>query len=182
MTFLRIRSLPIAVALLASLSLPAAAMECEGNKCVCFTKRGEDCAAIAAAQIAAAKSTVDIQAYSFTEPRIAQALEEAVFRGVKIRAIFDKTDPNERGEKASEVAASGVTSAVDYDVAIAHNKVIVIDGKTCLGGSFNYTVSANEKNAENMTVIYDDPTWAAFYEDNFAFRLQQSRPYTGGGK
>ena len=174
--------LPTAVALLACLSLPATAMECEGNKCVCFTKRGEDCAAIAAAEIAKAQSTVDIQAYSFTEPRIAKALEDDEARGVKVRAIFDKTDPNARGGKADEIASAGIPSAIDYDVAIAHNKVIVIDGQTTVGGSFNYTVSANEKNAENMTLISDDPTWAGFYEDNFAFRLQQSRPYTGGGK
>ena len=37
--------------------------------------------------------------------------------------------------------------------AIAHNKIIVIDGKTVITGSFNFTKAAEEKNAENLLII-----------------------------
>jgi phosphatidylserine/phosphatidylglycerophosphate/cardiolipin synthase-like enzyme len=39
---------------------------------------------------------------------------------------------------------------VDTAHAIAHNKVIVIDGSTVVTGSFNFTRAAQEKNAENL--------------------------------
>jgi PLD-like domain len=42
--------------------------------------------------------------------------------------------------------------------AIAHNKVIVIDGETVLTGSFNFTKAAQEKNAENLLIIRDPPS------------------------
>ena len=39
--------------------------------------------------------------------------------------------------------------------AIAHNKVMIIDGETVVTGSFNFTKAAEENNAENLLVIHD---------------------------
>ena len=44
---------------------------------------------------------------------------------------------------------------IDANHAIAHNKVIVIDGEIVLTGSFNFTKAAQEKNAENLLIIRD---------------------------
>jgi hypothetical protein len=38
---------------------------------------------------------------------------------------------------------------------IAHNKVMIIDGKTVITGSFNFTKAAEEKNAENVLITHD---------------------------
>jgi len=40
-------------------------------------------------------------------------------------------------------------------MAIAHDKVIVIDGQIIIAGSFNFIKAAQEKNAENLLVIRD---------------------------
>ena len=42
---------------------------------------------------------------------------------------------------------------IDAKHAIAHNKVIVIDGVTTLTSSFNFTRVAEEKNAENLPSV-----------------------------
>jgi len=39
--------------------------------------------------------------------------------------------------------------------AIAHNKVVVIEGRTVITGSFNFTKAGEEENAENRLVIHD---------------------------
>lgn len=44
---------------------------------------------------------------------------------------------------------------IDAAHAIAHNKVMVIDGETVIMGSFNFTKQAEEKNAENLLVTRD---------------------------
>jgi len=44
---------------------------------------------------------------------------------------------------------------IDSEHAIAHNKVMVIDGVTVITGSFNFTKAAEENNAENLLVIHD---------------------------
>ncbi|KHK00318.1 Endonuclease [Desulfovibrio sp. TomC] len=44
---------------------------------------------------------------------------------------------------------------IDDKHAIAHNKVMIIDGATVITGSFNFTKAAEEKNAENLLIIRD---------------------------
>ena len=46
-------------------------------------------------------------------------------------------------------------SLIDAQHAMAHNQVIVIDGEIVIGGSFNYTRAAQDKNAENVEITRD---------------------------
>jgi phosphatidylserine/phosphatidylglycerophosphate/cardiolipin synthase-like enzyme len=47
--------------------------------------------------------------------------------------------------------------------ALQHNKFIVADGTAVQTGSFNYTSSAAERNAENVLVVRNAPALAAQY-------------------
>ena len=47
-----------------------------------------------------------------------------------------------------------------------HHKVIVIDGRTVILGSFNFFRNAAEDNDENLLII-DDPAVAARFLDEF---------------
>jgi phosphatidylserine/phosphatidylglycerophosphate/cardiolipin synthase-like enzyme len=71
--------------------------------------------------------------------------------------------------------AAGVPTWIDAAYQIAHNKIIIIDGETVITGSFNFTRSAEEYNAENLLVIRD-PSLAARYEANFQEHLRRSQP------
>jgi phosphatidylserine/phosphatidylglycerophosphate/cardiolipin synthase-like enzyme len=146
-----------------------------GHITVCFVPGPKDCASVVAAEIAKAQQSIDMQAYGFTEPQIAQALLDAHDRGVKIRLISDKTGPHEKGGKVEVLAVAGIPVWIDYVPRIAHNKVIIIDGNTALTGSLNWTVSANRRNAENLLVVRD-PVLAQAFEANFESRLQMSEP------
>ena len=55
---------------------------------------------------------------------------------------------------------------IDANHAIAHNKIIVIDGETVVTGSFNFTNAAQDKNAENLVIIRDS-TLAAQYTQSW---------------
>ena len=102
-----------------------------------------------------AKKMVLVQAYSFTSAPIAKALVDAHKRGVDVRVILDKSQRSEKYSSADFVAHAGILTLIDAKHAIAHNKVMVIDGETVLTGSFNFTKAAEEKNAENLLVIRD---------------------------
>jgi phosphatidylserine/phosphatidylglycerophosphate/cardiolipin synthase-like enzyme len=56
---------------------------------------------------------------------------------------------------------------------------MLIDGRTIITGSFNFTKQAETSNAENMLVIRDKPTLYAAYEGNFRRHLDHSVPYEG---
>jgi phosphatidylserine/phosphatidylglycerophosphate/cardiolipin synthase-like enzyme len=77
------------------------------------------------------------------------------------------------------LAHAGIATYIDSHHAIAHNKVMVIDSRTVITGSFNFTKAAQEKNAENLLVITDAPELAHRYLDNFHRHLRHSERYGG---
>ena len=91
--------------------------------------------------------------------------------------IFDKSeDPNwPTAPLARELVQAGIPVAVDARVAIAHNKVMVIDAARVLTGSYNWMVAAEYKNAENLVVL-DSPEIARRYRENWARRYAVSKP------
>ena len=130
-------------------------------------------------QLNGAKQQVLVQAYSFTSTPIARALVDAKRRGVDVEVILDKSQRSERYSSATFLANEGVPTYIDHAHKIAHNKVMVIDGQTVITGSFNFTKSAEEGNAENLLVINNAPQLAQKYAQNWKAHLGHSSPYTG---
>ena len=122
--------------------------------------------------LAQAKQTVLVQAYS----PIAQALVEATKRGVTVEVILDKSQRTEHYSEADFLAHAGIPVRIDTVHAIAHNKVMVIDGETVITGSFNFTKAAEEHNAENLLMLHDQAL-AAHYEANWHHHAAHSQPY-----
>jgi len=122
-----------------------------------------------------ATNNVLVQAYSFTSAPIAKALVEASKRGVNVQVILDKSQRTEKYSSADFLMHEGVATFIDAKHAIAHNKIMVIDGATVLTGSFNFTKSAESSNAENLLVIHD-PELAKKYTSNWQAHLTHSEP------
>jgi phosphatidylserine/phosphatidylglycerophosphate/cardiolipin synthase-like enzyme len=91
------------------------------------------------------------QAYSFTSAPIARALLSAHKRGVKLVAVLDKSQRSKT--YATFLVNNGIPTFIDAKHAIAHNKIMTIDRETIITGSFNFTKSAEKRNAENLLVI-----------------------------
>jgi phosphatidylserine/phosphatidylglycerophosphate/cardiolipin synthase-like enzyme len=125
-----------------------------------------------------ATNTVLVQAYSFTSAPIAKALVDAHKRGVKVQVILNKSQRTEKYSEADFTAHAGIPTFIDARHAIAHNKIIIIDGYEVLTGSFNFTKAAEENNAENLLVI-QDAALALKYTENWQRHLEHSEPYTG---
>ena len=119
-----------------------------------------------------------VQAYSFTSAPIAKALVEAHRRGVKVEVVLDRSQRTEKYSSATFVYNNGIPCFIDAQHAIAHNKVMVIDGQTVITGSFNFTKAAEDNNAENLLLIHDAEI-AAKYAQNWQVHRQHSDPYTG---
>jgi len=86
-----------------------------------------------------AKSTILVQAYSFTSAPIAKALLNAHRRGVKVEVILDRSQRTQKYSSATFLSNQGIPVKIDAQHAIAHNKVMIIDGETVITGSFNFT-------------------------------------------
>ena len=125
-----------------------------------------------------ARETVLVQAYSFTSAPIAKAMVNAFRRGVDVQVILDESQRSDRYSSADLVTHARIPTFIDAKHAIAHNKIIVIDGETVLTGSFNFTKAAEEHNAENLLVIHDSRL-AARYAGNWKEHRDHSEAYAG---
>ena len=139
---------------------------------VYFSPNG-NCSESIIREIGSAKSEILVQAYSFTSVPIAKALVDAHRRGVKVEAILDKSQRKEKYTSATFLANMGIPTYIDDKHAIAHNKIIVIDGKTVITGSFNFTKAAEEKNAENLIIIKSKEL-ARVYTENWTKHKEHS--------
>lgn len=93
-----------------------------------------------------------------------------------VEAVLDKSQPTAKGGQGQALASSGANVYVDRKHAIAHNKVMVIDGRTLVTGSFNFTKGAEEKNAENLLII-DSPELARLYMEEWEKHRGHSDPW-----
>ena len=144
---------------------------------VCFVP-GEACGAQIATAIDAARSEVRVQAYGFSARPILTALAAARARGVDVAIILDKSDAPKLCAVDAELLAAGVPVWIDHLPGIAHNKVIVIDRHVVIGGSYNFTRSAETRNAENVTII-DSAAVAARFLANWQARQAVAQSTSG---
>ena len=140
----------------------------------CFTP-GDDCTAFLVSRIAKARSELLVMAYYFTDDKLVTAVCAAKDRNVAVHVLLDKANEECRYKGTTTRLGQCADVLVDDHVAIAHNKVLVIDRATVINGSFNLTKSAQLRNAENL-LFTSDPKTAAEYANYFEAKRMLARP------
>lgn len=133
--------------------------------------------------IDAARRSLHVQAYAFTSRTVANALVVAHRRGVRVEVLADaKMNQRERGNAIPLLLAAGIPVAYETAYAAAHNKVVVADadGPACavVTGSYNFTWSAANRNAENLIVLRDNCPLAEAYRANWLRHREGAVPVT----
>lgn len=122
--------------------------------------------------IAAARHSIHVHAYVFTSRAIAAALVEAHRNGVHVEVLADaQMNSRGKGNAIPVLLAAGIPVAFETDYAAAHNKVLIVDAKApgcaVVTGSYNFTWSARNRNAENVLVLRENCPLAEIYLDNW---------------
>lgn len=124
--------------------------------------------------MAEAREKILVSAYSFTSKEIAKALLDAKKRNVIVKIILDKSQVSSRYSASTFFANEGFDLRIDVKHAIYHNKVMIIDDKTVITGSFNFTKAAETKNAENVIIIRNNKEVAQLFTKNWLFHWDQA--------
>jgi phosphatidylserine/phosphatidylglycerophosphate/cardiolipin synthase-like enzyme len=127
--------------------------------------------------IGEARQSIKVQAYSFTNKEIAGALVKAYKSGIDVRVILDKSNQTERYSAATFLVHAGIPVKIDHDFAIAHSKVMIIDGVNVITGSFNFTKAADTRNSENVLVIRGNRPLADLYLKDWQWRWDACPDY-----
>lgn len=123
--------------------------------------------------ISSANKSIDVLAYSFSNKDIVKALLQAKQRGVIIRVIGDFKQNDKSYSGLTILANSGISTKTNNNYQDFHNKVMIVDGSCVETGSFNYSASAANKNAENA-IYFCDSTIANQYSNQFNYWWNQS--------
>jgi phosphatidylserine/phosphatidylglycerophosphate/cardiolipin synthase-like enzyme len=142
------------------------------NYNVCFTPK-QRCEPLILNHIRNAKYEILTQAYSFTSKPIANELIRAKNRNVNVQLIADKSQKKTKYSQIRFLKQNAIPVYIDHKPAIAHNKIIIIDGQYVVTGSYNFSHAAEHKNAENI-IILNNKKIANQYKQNWLSRKSQS--------
>jgi phosphatidylserine/phosphatidylglycerophosphate/cardiolipin synthase-like enzyme len=145
----------------------------EGAASVCFTPN-KKCQSQIIGEINKAKESIFVQAYSFTDRDIAQALVGATKRGVHVQVILDKSNRNDKSSAKDMIIQNNLPLRFDSPSGIAHNKIMIIDEAIVLSGSYNFSAAAHSRNTENLLIL-NSPSLAKEYLQNWQKRWEVSK-------
>lgn len=110
-----------------------------------------------------AQQSVYFMAYSFTLDELAGEMITRHRAGVRIEGVMEASQAkNNPGSDYERLLAAGIEVRLDDNPGNMHHKVIIIDEKIVVTGSYNFSRNAEEKNDENTLVLHS-PTAAAAY-------------------
>lgn len=132
--------------------------------------------------VAGARKQVLVQAYLLTSKKIATTLVAAHRRGIDVRVLVDGGQLEKvPSSMAADLSSAGVSVWVETRYQNAHNKLIVVDAggpsATVITGSFNFTWTAQHKNAENILIARNNPALASRYAENWERHRQEATPF-----
>ncbi len=135
-----------------------------------------------------AHSSIDLAMYSFRDNRLVEALQDAVHRGVTVRALLesarsDRSDP--AGSRSAQLEEMGIE--VRWVNKIMHHKFALIDGPrdnvhnaaagVLVSGSANWSYSAGTRYDENTVITYGDRALHLKFQSEFNLAWSNSREF-----
>lgn len=154
-----------------SLTPQANAFKIDGSQVkVYFSPRGGAKEAVMS-ELAKAKTHIRFMVFSLTDDDIQQLLLKKFKAGVKVEGIFDGCMISQYSI-FHDLITKNIPVLIDGNQALLHSKVFIIDGKTVITGSYNFSKNAELRNNENTLIIYSAKV-SSFYHQEFE-RLKQA--------
>ncbi len=137
---------------------------------VCFSPHG-DCAKKVIRVIQNAAERIQFMAFAFTRDDFSQALLERSRAGVSISGVFEERNIDVPESEYLKLKMAKLDVWPDGNMYNMHHKVFIIDGKTGVTGSFNFSKNADLDNNENILIIHNPDiasTYISEYEKVYA--------------
>jgi phosphatidylserine/phosphatidylglycerophosphate/cardiolipin synthase-like enzyme len=115
-----------------------------------------------------AEQSIHFLAFSFTSDDIAQVIRERADAGVTVLGVMEDAQvASNQGTEFDLFVQAGLEVRRDGNPGQMHHKVIIIDRKIVITGSYNFTGSAEDRNDENLVIIFS-PEIAELFLAEFA--------------
>ncbi len=116
------------------------------------------------------KKEILLAAYNLSSKKIINSIINVYKKGIKIKILLDGKIFKKKKYILKKIIDLNIPIKINLNYNIMHNKFLIIDTKSVETGSYNYTFSANNFNAENIVYFNCMPNIANKYRKEF-FRL-----------
>ena len=125
-----------------------------------------------------AQQSIYFLAYSFGSKDLGNIIREKAAQGIEVAGVLeaDQVEPNlanpNQLEELNLFRQAGLDIRLDGGPEVMYHKIIIIDGRIVVMGSYDLTQRAENENDENVLIIYDERVAQKFMEE---FQRVQSR-------
>lgn len=109
-----------------------------------------------------ARFEIRFLAFSFTDDLLAERLRRAHREGVEVAGLFEAFGASGEFSQYRSLQRAGIALRTDGNPGIMHHKVMIIDERYVVTGSYNFTQAAARSNDESLLIV-DSPSIAEFY-------------------
>jgi phosphatidylserine/phosphatidylglycerophosphate/cardiolipin synthase-like enzyme len=131
-------------------------------------------------RLAAAKRSIHFMTFSYTEDKISDAMIAKAKAGLQVRGVFESQNAGGTGADFNRLRLGRIDVLEDGNCYILHHKVIVIDERTVITGSYNFTSSAEKDNDENLVIVDNPPLARACLDELSAYTSRRNRRCAAG--
>jgi phosphatidylserine/phosphatidylglycerophosphate/cardiolipin synthase-like enzyme len=104
-----------------------------------------------------AKSSIYFLAYSFTSNELGDIVRQQAADGLTVKGVMDEEQiASNTGTEFDPFLQAGLDVRKDGNDGLMHHKVFIIDEKIVAFGSYNFSNSAEERNDENLIIVYNE--------------------------
>jgi phosphatidylserine/phosphatidylglycerophosphate/cardiolipin synthase-like enzyme len=105
-------------------------------------------------------------AFSFTADSVGQIIRDRARDGVVVAGVMETEQVNSNvGTEFDLFKQAGLDVLRDGNEGQMHHKVMIIDERIVVLGSYNFTNSAETKNDENLIVVYNSEIATQFMSE-----------------
>lgn len=102
-----------------------------------------------------------------TNPNLLRVLTFKRKAGVQVEIVLNSDENNKQLDFSEFINYGGIIYWVKMTGAIMHNKFCIIDDDTILHGSYNWTLNAENRNEEQISICKDEATEVSKYKEQF---------------
>jgi phosphatidylserine/phosphatidylglycerophosphate/cardiolipin synthase-like enzyme len=116
-----------------------------------------------------ATKSIYFLAFSFTAENIGNVVIDKAKAGLTVGGVFETTGSNTEFSEYGKMKSLNLPNLqvyTDGNPYVMHHKVFIIDEKTVIFGSFNFSDNADKSNDENLLIV-EDPTMAKAFKQEY---------------
>jgi phosphatidylserine/phosphatidylglycerophosphate/cardiolipin synthase-like enzyme len=103
-----------------------------------------------------AQESIYFLAYSFTSNQLGDIVRQKAEAGITVAGVMDDEQVrSNQGTEFDPFRQAELDVRIDGIDGLMHHKVFIVDQKVVVLGSYNFSQNAEERNDENIIIIYD---------------------------